>query len=337
MPTSPPIKTGPIVVVNIRDSRGKTNLLYSTIVSTLALGADNAIHGAAIGATAYALVGALSVRPGWRSLAARQAMRTGALAISPMWAAPALLLPLHNAADHVGAHDVSFIVPFLGAVFYTASPLSKAHPEAFALSMVAIAVSTHFDVLPRRATNTKDTGTENGVLRKYSAIEHDPSLFVSLTTVQRMISLQVLEKWRGLWDRSKTGQSLRAIDKSPPSLRLSALYSSSSLSRKTITVISRLRTGPSYLNAHRHKSGFVQSPACEACGEPFETRAHYLLQCPVLEPFRQPLHDAARSAGHFGSLHVSTLLTEHKTLKALGAFIEASARFDGSQSTLSSA
>ncbi|KAJ7681410.1 hypothetical protein B0H17DRAFT_1205825 [Mycena rosella] len=149
MPTLPPIATGPIVVVNIRNSRGKTNLFWSTIVSTLALGADNAIHGAAIGATAYALVGALSVRPGWRLLAARQAMRTGALAVSPTWATPALLLPLHNAADHVGAHDVSFIVPFLGAIFYTASPLSKAHPEAFALSMVAIAVSTHFDVLPR--------------------------------------------------------------------------------------------------------------------------------------------------------------------------------------------
>ncbi|KAJ7751600.1 hypothetical protein B0H16DRAFT_1723955 [Mycena metata] len=54
-------------------------------------------------------------------------------------------------------------------------------------------------------------------------MEADPSLFVSLTTVQRMIRLQVLEKWRGLWDRSKTGQSLRAIDKSPPSLRLAAV------------------------------------------------------------------------------------------------------------------
>ncbi|KAJ7153379.1 hypothetical protein C8R46DRAFT_837570, partial [Mycena filopes] len=91
--------------------------------------------------------------------------------------------------------------------------------------------------------------------------------------------------------------------------------------------ISRLRTGPSHLNAHRHKSGFIASPACEACGEPFETRAHYLLQCPVLEPLRQPLHHAAKRAGHFGALHVSTLLSEPKTLKALGAFILSSARF----------
>jgi ribonuclease HI len=159
-------------------------------------------------------------------------------------------------------------------------------------------------------------------------MEADPSLFVSLTTVQRLIHLQVLAKWQGLWERSKTGKSLRAVDKSPPSLRLSPLYASSTLTRRTISVISRLRTGPSHLNAHRHKSGFIQSPACEACGEPFETRAHYLLQCPTLEPLRQPLHDAAKRAGHYGSLHVSPLLSEPKVLKALGVFIEASRRFE---------
>ncbi|KAJ7731665.1 hypothetical protein B0H16DRAFT_1329173, partial [Mycena metata] len=87
-------------------------------------------------------------------------------------------------------------------------------------------------------------------------------------------------------------------------------------------------TGPTHLNAHRHKSGFITSPACEACGEPFETRAHYLLQCPVLEPLCQPLHKAAKCAGHFGSLHVAPLLSEPKILKALGTFIEASARFE---------
>ncbi|KAJ7766074.1 hypothetical protein B0H16DRAFT_1309638, partial [Mycena metata] len=75
-------------------------------------------------------------------------------------------------------------------------------------------------------------------------------------------------------------------------------------------------------------SGFITSPACEACGHPSESRAHYLLECPLLEPFRQPLHDAARRAGHFGSLHVATLLSEPKVLKALGGFIEASRRFE---------
>ncbi|KAJ7761780.1 hypothetical protein B0H16DRAFT_1236194, partial [Mycena metata] len=89
----------------------------------------------------------------------------------------------------------------------------------------------------------------------------------------------------------------------------------------------RLRTGPSHLNAHRHKSGFVDSPACEACGDPSESRAHYLLQCPVYEPFRQPLHDAARRAGHFGSLHLYVLLNEPKVIKALAGFIEATRRF----------
>ncbi|KAJ7137236.1 hypothetical protein C8R46DRAFT_922460 [Mycena filopes] len=118
------------------------------------------------------------------------------------------------------------------------------------------------------------------------------------------------------------------IDKSPARLILSSLYSSPSLSRKTISTISHLRTGPSHLNAHRYKSGFVQSPACELCGAPSESRTHYLLECPVLEPLRQPLHDAARSADHFGSLHVSVLLNEPKVHKALGAFVVASRRFE---------
>ncbi|KAJ7142206.1 hypothetical protein C8R46DRAFT_920272 [Mycena filopes] len=98
-------------------------------------------------------------------------------------------------------------------------------------------------------------------------------------------------------------------------------------SRKTTSSISRLRTGPSHLNAHRFKSGFTASPACELCGHPSESRAHFLLQCPVLEHLRQPLHDAARHAGHFGSLHVATLLTEPKVFKALGKFVESTGRF----------
>ncbi|KAJ7144683.1 hypothetical protein C8R46DRAFT_810996, partial [Mycena filopes] len=91
--------------------------------------------------------------------------------------------------------------------------------------------------------------------------------------------------------------------------------------------LSRLRTGPSHLNAHRHKSGFTDSPACEACGAAYETRAHFLLECPALEHLRQPLHDAARRAGHFGTLHLTTLLNEPKTLKAMAVFIHASGRF----------
>ncbi|KAJ7695873.1 hypothetical protein B0H16DRAFT_1750515 [Mycena metata] len=149
-------------------------------------------------------------------------------------------------------------------------------------------------------------------------MEADPSAFVSLTTVQRSIRLLILDN-REIPSRHRHDA---------PRLRLSPLYSSSSLARKTISAISRLCTGPSHLNAYCHKSGFTNSPACEACGEAFETRAHYLLQCPVLEPLRQPLHDTAMRAGLVGSLHVSTLLSEPKVLKALGTFIEASGRFE---------
>ncbi|KAJ7187508.1 hypothetical protein GGX14DRAFT_383517, partial [Mycena pura] len=100
-----------------------------------------------------------------------------------------------------------------------------------------------------------------------------------------------------------------------------------SLPRKISSNISQLRTDFSFLNAHRAKSGFIDSPACEACGDPFETRAHYLLECPAWEPARQSLYTASRSAGLFGSLHVAPLLSHPKILKALGKFVETTGRF----------
>ncbi|KAJ6574076.1 hypothetical protein B0H19DRAFT_851912, partial [Mycena capillaripes] len=52
----------------------------------------------------------------------------------------------------------------------------------------------------------------------------------------------------------------------------------------TSSSLSQLPTGPTFLNAHRHKSGFINSPYCDACGAAFETRAHYFLECPAWEP-----------------------------------------------------
>lgn len=158
-------------------------------------------------------------------------------------------------------------------------------------------------------------------------LEPEPDLFVSLTSVRRLIHLQVLGTWNTRWKTSKTGGALRAIDKSPPSLQPVPLYSSSSLSRKTSSTISQLRTGFSFLNANRSKSGFTDSAACEACGAAFETRAHFLLECPVWEPYRQPLHNASERAGLFGPLHVSPLLTHRKLLKSIGKFVETTGRF----------
>lgn len=147
------------------------------------------------------------------------------------------------------------------------------------------------------------------------AMEPDPSLFLSLTSVRQHIHLLTLNSWETRWKLTKTGAALRTVDKSPPSLIPIPLYSSSSLSRKTSSNISQLRTGFSFLNAHWAKSGFVDSPACDACGDPFETRAHYLLDCPAWEPARQPLYTASKSVGLFGPLHVAPLLSHPKLLQ----------------------
>jgi hypothetical protein len=157
--------------------------------------------------------------------------------------------------------------------------------------------------------------------------EPDPSAFISLTTVRRLIYLQTLGEWDTRWKTSKSGGALCYIDKSPPSLQPIPLYCLSSLSRNATSSLSQLRIGPSFLNAHRFKSGFTPSPACEACGAAFETRAHYLLDCPAWEHLRRPLHEASRTAGCFGPLHLTPLLADPKLLKPLAKFIESTGRF----------
>ncbi|KAJ7137944.1 hypothetical protein C8R44DRAFT_868306 [Mycena epipterygia] len=155
----------------------------------------------------------------------------------------------------------------------------------------------------------------------------DPSLFLSLTSIHRHIYLLTLSSWDVRWKATKTGAALHTVDKSPPSLIPTPLYSSSSLSRKTSSSISQLHTGFTFLNADWAKSDFVDSAACKVCGDPFETRTHFLLECQSWEPACHQLYTPSRSAGLFGSLHVAPLLSHPKLLKALRKFVEATDQF----------
>ncbi|KAJ7024995.1 hypothetical protein C8F04DRAFT_1269741 [Mycena alexandri] len=103
---------------------------------------------------------------------------------------------------------------------------------------------------------------------------------------------------------------------------------SKTLSRKPSSIIAQLRTDASPLNAYRHNIGAIGSPRCEACGAANETRAHYVLECPRWEPYRQPLHVACRKVGLFGSIHLSPILSNPKLLGPLAGFVEATKRFD---------
>ncbi|KAJ7083578.1 hypothetical protein C8R44DRAFT_530941, partial [Mycena epipterygia] len=104
--------------------------------------------------------------------------------------------------------------------------------------------------------------------KEASERDPDPDNFVSLTTVRRRIHLQILGSWDSRWKSTKVGSALRYLDKSPPSLIPTRLYSSSTLSRKASSSISQLRTGFSFLNADRFKVGLVDSAACDECGAP---------------------------------------------------------------------
>ncbi|KAF7353315.1 reverse transcriptase [Mycena sanguinolenta] len=152
----------------------------------------------------------------------------------------------------------------------------------------------------------------DAVAKEATTLDPDPTGFVSLTTTRRLIHLQVLDACGTRHENARRQAApFDASTKHQPNLPL-LLISSFTIARKTSSIISQLlvRTGPSYLNAYRFKSGFVASPACEACGAAYETQDHFLLEYPVWEPFRKPLHAAAKEAGLFGPLHVSPLLCE---------------------------
>ncbi|KAF8176381.1 hypothetical protein K438DRAFT_1436261, partial [Mycena galopus ATCC 62051] len=84
------------------------------------------------------------------------------------------------------------------------------------------------------------------------------------------------------------------------------------------------------LNAHRFRCRLTNSPMCPACGAPYETRAHFLLQCPIWEPFRIHLQSASYSAGLLGAVSIQSLLHEPALLKATMAFIHKTGRFSSS-------
>lgn len=153
-----------------------------------------------------------------------------------------------------------------------------------------------------------------------------PQLSISLTSCRRQIDIAILDQWKTEWQRSSTGCALLAIDNSSPSLTLRSPYSSST-SRATISLISRLRTDFSELNAHRFRCRLSPSAACDACGAAFETRAHFLLHCPAWEHLRPALQQASYSAGILGAVDVRSLLDHPKLLKAVSNFITDTRRF----------
>ncbi|KAJ7266516.1 hypothetical protein C8J57DRAFT_1510632 [Mycena rebaudengoi] len=78
--------------------------------------------------------------------------------------------------------------------------------------------------------------------------------------------------------------------------------------------------------------GFIASPACDACGTPFETRSHFLLACPAWEHLRPPgpLYRASMEAGSFGALLLSTLLNDNLLINPMAKFLELTGRLNGS-------
>ena len=54
-------------------------------------------------------------------------------------------------------------------------------------------------------------------------------------------------------------------------------------------LITRIRVGRSYLNAHKFSIGFVDSPQC-SCGQSLESSLHYFTKCLLYDSQRQILY-----------------------------------------------
>ncbi|KAJ6505699.1 hypothetical protein C8R47DRAFT_967730 [Mycena vitilis] len=172
------------------------------------------------------------------------------------------------------------------------------------------------------------TGNEfaDDAAKTATTLRPSPLLPISLTSCRRRIDADILGLWEAEWKRASTGRGLRAIDSSPPSLILRTPYSSSS-SRAAISLVSRLRTDFSELNAHRFRCRLSPSPACDACGAAYETRAHFLLHCPAWDRLRPALQLSSYKAGLLGAVDVRSLLNHPKLLKAVSNYIAQTGRF----------
>ncbi|GAA6057549.1 hypothetical protein NBRC10513_005600 [Rhodotorula toruloides] len=90
-------------------------------------------------------------------------------------------------------------------------------------------------------------------------------------------------RWDDKWRRSSVGRHLFAA--SQLASRSSRYYNG--LTRRQATLLCRLRTGASSLNAYRAKFDASRDPLC-SCGEE-EDREHILLTCPLYGDIRDSL------------------------------------------------
>lgn len=130
----------------------------------------------------------------------------------------------------------------------------------------------------------------------------------------------IAEERARLWASHPTGKAWREADPSPPGGR-QRLEQLACLPRRLVSILTQLRSGCSPLNGDRYRRKLHETPAC-ACGALWESRRHYLLECPLYTTQRRALKRSLKCK----TLRISHLGDLRATL-AVANYINATDRF----------
>ena len=147
----------------------------------------------------------------------------------------------------------------------------------------------------------------------------------SLSAVRQTRNEQLKKNWTAVWTKSPRFKRLKFEDLlTPHSQKYLKYISSGSITRKAASTIFQLRVGHAPLNAYLHRFKKINSPQCPACGDPFETPEHFLLQCPSHAHERWPILNQTRGRPP----RITKLLSSSKLLVPLANYLEATGRFE---------
>ncbi|KAL7281403.1 hypothetical protein ACG7TL_004716 [Trametes sanguinea] len=116
----------------------------------------------------------------------------------------------------------------------------------------------------------------------------------SASAIRQYIATCLRNDAKHVWSSSPRHANPAKIGPPLPSRKY--LQLTAALPRRSVSLLTQLRTGHAPLGLHLHRIGKADSPVCPSCRSAPETVAHFLLQCPSHRRHRAPLARACPGA-----------------------------------------